>query len=106
MLDVRIVEGADATSVTFSATMAGLHARGDSWQRRRYIRSGFYLAGGIAVGLVNNAHGFGFDDLIPPAIGLVLAGRAVRGARGESESRDDYERKVARALDGVFGDLA
>jgi hypothetical protein len=104
-LDIRIVEGAETTSVTFTATMAGLHARGDAYQRGRYIRGGIFAAVFIGAGVAGMTHGVNTGDFIPVLIGVGIGSGAVRRARGEYQSRDEYERKVARALDAVFIDL-
>jgi hypothetical protein len=104
-IEVSVDASGPDTVVTLGATMAGLHARGSAWQRGRYIRGGIVSALFIAAGVGGITHGFNAGDLFPIAIGVGIGSRSVRRARAEYDSRDDYERQVARALNAVFDDL-
>jgi hypothetical protein len=105
VLDIRLEPTGDATEVTLTATMTGLHERGARYQRGRYVRGAIFSGAFMAAGVAGMAKGFNIGDLIPVAIGVGIGGGAVRGARGEIVSRDAFERKVARALNEMFAEI-
>jgi hypothetical protein len=106
VLDIRLEPDGHVTTVTFTATMAGLHERGARYQRGRYVRGAIISALFIGAGVVGlTKGGVSIGDFVPMAIGVGIGRGAVRGARGEIDSRDDYERKVARTLASVFDEV-
>lgn len=105
-LRVVVTPDASGTTVQFTADMRGMHARGDNWKQGRYIRGSllslFFIGLGVQ-GLFQN--GVSTGDFVPMGIGAWLGMRAVRRARGESDSREEIERKLANALERTCDEM-
>lgn len=105
-IDIELVPQDDGyTGIVLVATMAGLHARGSAWQRREYVVGGLITIGLTTAGIAGILQGFSIGDLIPIGAAVLVGRGSVRKARGEFDSRDDFERRVAAALAGIADDL-
>lgn len=88
--------------VNFAADMAGLQQRGDNWRRGRLIRGSLVAAFFVALGVGNFAHGVNPGEFILIGIGGLSMSRTLQRVRGEGDSREAFQRKVANALHSVL----
>lgn len=88
--------------VTFAADMAGLEERGDAWKRGRLIRGSILAALFVSAGATGLAHGVNTGDFVPIALGGLFMSRTIRRVRSETDSREEFHRRVANALHHVL----
>lgn len=96
-LVVVLTPDADRTDVVLTATMAGLHQRGEEWKRGRAIR-GTLLAGLFAYLGVRGLADPGLGDVVMFGLSAMFASRTYRAVNHESVDRAAFEDDVHDAL--------
>jgi hypothetical protein len=104
-LRVVVTPVADGLRVDLVADMRGMHARGDAWRRRRYVRGGLLSVFLIGLGVQGMARGVNPGDFVPVGLGVWLGTRSVHRALNEPESREEIERNLANSLERVCDEI-
>lgn len=91
-------ESAGGSLLTCSATMEGLHQRGDDWKRGRTIR-GLMLSGlFVYLGVQGLTPRVGLGDFVMFGLAGMFGVRTYRAVTNEDNDRRDFEDDVHRAL--------
>lgn len=87
----------ERTDITLTATMAGLHQRGNDWKRGRAIRGGLLSAMFVWLGAKGLAHP-DVGDAVLIGLGAMFGMRTFRAVSGEGDDRAAFEDDVHDAL--------
>lgn len=89
----------ERTEVTLTATMTGLHQRGEAWKRGRAVRGALLSGLFFWLGAKGFAHhGAEVGDFVLTGIGAWFGVRTFRAVNSESEDRAAFEDDVHDAL--------
>ncbi len=97
-VQVLVVPDARGSAITLSATMGGLHERGNDWKRGRAIRGALLSGLFVWLGVKGLTPTVGVGDFVMFGLGGMFAMRTARAVNHEEIDRTAYEDDVHRVL--------